>query len=91
MEEDPLVICARFLLPVDAEIFAARLKAEGIAARVMDANTLYSDGFAGGFGTGGIRVMVPESQLDEARRIHAAFNAGEYAIDENFDPGRPED
>ena len=52
----------------------------------MDANTVYSDGFAGGFGTGGIRVMVPESQVADAQRVLAAFNAGEYAIDEDFDP-----
>jgi hypothetical protein len=37
---------------------------------------------------GGVRVMVPESQMDEARRILAAFNAGDYAIDENFDPNQ---
>ena len=87
MEPDPLVICARFLLPVDAEIFAARLRAENIGAHVMDTNTLYSDGFAGGFGKAGIRVMVPQSQLAEAQRIHAAFDAGEFAIDENYDVG----
>ncbi len=79
-------ICARFLRAPDAEIFAARLSAEGIVAHVMDANTVYSDGFAGGFGTGGIRVMVPESQVADAQRVLAAFNAGEYAIDEDFDP-----
>lgn len=84
--EGPLQVCARFLRAPDAEIFAARLGAEGIVAHVMGANTAYSDGFAGGFGTGGIRVMVPESQLAEAHRVLAAFNAGEYAIDENFDP-----
>ena len=82
-----LVICARFMLPMEAEIFAARLTAEGIAAHVMDANAPYTDGFAGGFGTGGIRVMVAESQLTEAKRILAAFNAGDLAIDESFDPG----
>lgn len=79
--------CARFTQPVDAEIFAARLTAEGVAARVMDANSNYSDGFAGGFGSSGIRVMVPESQLAQAQRILAAFDAGEYALDEDFDPG----
>ncbi len=79
-------ICARFLRAPDAEIFAARLSAEGIVAHVMDANTVYSDGFAGGFGTGGIRVMVPESQVADAQRVLEAFNAGEYAIDEDFDP-----
>src|SRR5690242_9996266 len=82
-----LVICARFMLPMEAEIFAARLTAEGVAAHVMDANTPYTDGFAGGFGTGGIRVMVARSQLAEAQRILAAFNAGEYAIDDDFEPG----
>jgi hypothetical protein len=90
MEEDPLVICARFVSPMDAEIFAARLNAENIAAHVMDTNTVYSDGFAGGFGTGGIRVMVPTSQLAEAQRVLAAFDAGEFAIDESFDPNQPE-
>jgi hypothetical protein len=88
MDNDPLVVCARFALPMEAEIFAARLKAEGVTAHVMDANTLYSDGFAGGFGKGGIRVMVPRSQLADSERILAAFNAGEYAIDEDFDVGR---
>ena len=87
--EGPLRICARFLRAPDAEIFAARLNAEGIVAHVMDANTVYSDGFAGGFGTGGIRVMVPESQMPDAQRVLAAFNAGEYAIDEDFDPNSP--
>ena len=84
--QGPLRICARFLRAPDAEIFAARLNVEGIVAHVMDANTVYSDGFAGGFGTGGIRVMVPESQVADAQRVLAAFNAGEYAIDEDFDP-----
>jgi hypothetical protein len=83
----PLVICARFMVPMDAQIFAARLNAEGITAHVMDANTPYADGFAGGYGTGGIRVMVADSQREEARRILAALNAGEYAIDDSFDPG----
>jgi hypothetical protein len=85
--QGPLRVCTRFLLPLDAEIFSARLHAEGIAAQVMDSDTLYANGVLGGLGMGGIRVMVPESQLAEAQRIFAAFNAGEFAIDENFDPG----
>jgi hypothetical protein len=87
--QGPLRVCARFLREPDAEIFAARLQAEGIVAHVMGAHSLYSEGFAGGFGTAGIRVMVAESQLPDAQRILAAYNAGEYAIDENFDPDRP--
>jgi hypothetical protein len=83
---DPLRICTRFLLPLDAEIFAARLQAEGIRALVMDADSFYVNGAVGSLGMGGVRVMVPESQMDAAQRILAAFNAGEFAIDENFDP-----
>jgi hypothetical protein len=83
----PLCICTRFLLPMDAAIFAARLQAEGIAAKVMDSDTIYANGaFHTSLWLGGARVMVPESQLAESQRILAAFNAGDYAIDENFDP-----
>ena len=83
----PLCICTRFLLPLDAEIFAARLQAEGLDAVVMDSSTVYANGaFHTSLGMGGVRVMVPESQMAEAQRILTAFNAGEYAIDENFDP-----
>jgi len=87
MASDPLVICTRFLLPMDAEIFAARLQAEGIAAVVMDSNTVYANGaFHTSLSLGGVRVMVPKTQMAESQRVLAAFNAGEYAIDENFDP-----
>jgi len=83
-----LKIATRFLLPVDAHVFAARLEQEGIEAHVMDADTIYAVGaFMGSLARGGVRVMVPESQLADAERILAAYNAGEYAIDENFDPG----
>ena len=40
----PLVIATRFLLPLDAHLFASRLEAEGIAAQVMDADTVYAVG-----------------------------------------------
>ncbi len=82
----PLETCARFVNPLEAQIFAARLAAEGVTARVMDSNSTYADGFVAGVGAGGIRVMVPRSQMDAAKRVLAAFNAGEYAIDESFDP-----
>jgi hypothetical protein len=83
----PLRIATRFLLPLDAHIFAARLVQEGIEAQVMDADTIYAVGaFLGSLARGGVRVMVPQSQLEAAERVLAACNAGEYQIDENFDP-----
>jgi len=82
----PLRMCARYLLPIDAQILTARLQAEGIAASVMDSDTIYASGALwGSLARGGVRVMVPESQLEDAKRIRVAFDAGEYAIDENFD------
>jgi hypothetical protein len=83
----PLRIATRFLLPLDAHIFAARLVQEGIDAQVMDADTIYAVGaFMGSLARGGVRVMVPESQLEAAGRVLAASDAGEYQIDEDFDP-----
>jgi len=75
-------------LPLDAHLFASRLEAEGIAAQVMDADTVYAVGaFLGSLARRGVRVMVPESQRAAAERVLAACEAGEYAIDEDFDPG----
>jgi hypothetical protein len=82
----PLCVCARYLLPIDAQVLVARLQAEGLAARVADADTIYANGaLFGSLSLGGVRVMVPQSQLPDATRIRAAFDAGEYAIDDDFD------
>jgi Putative prokaryotic signal transducing protein len=85
----PLKLCARYQNPMDAQVFAARLATEGLAPQVLDANTVYASGaLFGSLSLGGVRVMVPESQIDEANRIRAAFDAGEYAIDEDYDVDR---
>jgi hypothetical protein len=82
----PLRILTRYLLPIDAQILAARLQAEGVAAQVMDSDTIYASGALwGSLARGGVRVMVPESQIADAERIRVAFDAGEYAIDEDYD------
>ncbi len=79
------MVCARFLYPLDAQVLAARLQHEGLVAHVMDADTIITTGAAfSSLPGGGVRVMVPESQLADALRIQAAFDAGEFAIDENF-------
>jgi len=84
----PLKICARYVNPLDAQVLAACLQNAGLAARVMDADTIYANGaLFYSMILGGVRVMVPESQLEDALRIRAAFDAGEMAIDEDFDVG----
>ncbi len=85
----PLQVCARYLSPVNAQVLAACLQNAGLAARVMDADTIFASGaYFGSLPRGGVRVMVPESQLEDALRIRAAFHAGELAIDEDFDVGK---
>jgi len=82
----PLCLCARYINPMDAQVLAARLQSEGLAARVLDADTVYANGaLFGSLSLGGVRVMVPETQLEDAKRIREAFDAGAYAIDEDFD------
>ena len=77
----PLRICATFMNPLVAEALSVRLLAEG-----LDAQTHYANGgVMGSVGLAGVRVMVPESQLEDAKRIREAFDAGDYAIDEDFD------
>ena len=84
----PLQICARFLNPIDAQVLAACLQNAGLAARVMDSDTIFASGaLFGSLPRGGVRVMVPQSQFEEALRVRAAFDAGELAIDEEFDVG----
>lgn len=82
----PLRVCARYFVPLDAQVMAARLQAEGLAARVIDSDAGYASGDIGSLGTGGVRVMVPESQLARALDVRRRFDAGEFAIDESFDP-----
>jgi len=79
-----LRVLATFLNPIAAEALAVRLLAEGLAPQTHYAN----GGVLGNVGLAGVRVMVPESQLAEAERIRAAFDAGAYAIDEDFDVDR---
>lgn len=72
-----------FLDPIAAEALKVRLQAEGLSPQMHYAN----GGVLGNVGLAGVRVMVPESELADAERIRAAMEAGEYAIDENFDVG----
>ena len=77
----PLRICATFMNPLVAEALKVRLLAEG-----LDALTHYANGgVMGSVGLAGVRVMVPESQFEDASRVREAFDAGEYAIGEDFD------
>ncbi len=84
----PLKVCARYFSPIDAQLLAACLQNAGLSAHVMGSDTIFATGaYFSSLPDGGVRVMVPESQLEEALRIRAAYDAGELAIDDDFDVG----
>ena len=85
---DSLTIIARFSFAIDAQILQARLEADGIPAWVVNAHTAQAFGPLRN-AVGGVRVMVPTDEVENARRVIAALAAGEYALDEDdgVDPG----
>jgi hypothetical protein len=89
---DDLVTAAAFGDWTRAEAFRLDLEAAGIPAFLADENV------AGGIFTlaaavGGIKVLVPKSRLDEARRLFdEALPSNDEPIDwSQVDVGRPED
>ena len=84
-----LVTVTRVFNSLEAEMLRGCLEAEGIPATLGDAQTIQTDTLLT-VALGGIRVMVPASFADAARRTAGAFERGELAIDElPFDAGEP--
>jgi hypothetical protein len=74
-----LVLVGRFLTPAEAYMVQSRLAVEGVPALVAD--TLATQNIPWGSGLlGGVRVLVPESHVDRARRILQAVERGDYAL-----------
>jgi len=77
---------ARYLVPMDANLVQGCLVAAGIPAVLADdhlvqANLLLAPAL------GGVRVMVPEDYLRQAEAALAAYQRGEFALDEDADVG----
>ena len=85
---DSLTAIARFSFPIDAQILQARLEADGIPAWVVNANVAQAFGPLRNT-VGGVGVMVPTNEVENAQRVIAALAAGEYALDDDdeVDPG----
>ena len=94
-EEPPhgdLVTVTRVFNSLEAEMLRGCLGAEGIPATLGDAQTIQTDTLLT-VALGGIRVMVPATFADAARRTVEAFERGELAIDElppDAEPAQPE-
>ena len=76
-----LVTITRVFNTLEAEALRGCLEAQGIPATLGDVQTIQTDTLLT-HALGGIRVMVPESFARAARATLAAFERGEYAIDE---------
>ena len=81
-----LVIAAQYLVPTDAHLAQGCLAASGIPAVVADNNVAQAyDLIAPAMG--GVRVLVPESFLQQAKDVLAARERGEFALGEDADVG----
>lgn len=73
------VIVDSFIDVIHADIVRGRLEAEGIPAilgnrHLVTAEWLYSQAM------GGVQILVPLEQIDEARTIIAQIDSGEFAV-----------
>ncbi len=86
---DDWTVIARSLDPTEAHLWCACLQAARIDAMVADANLVQAHSLIG-VAVGGVRVMVPASQLAEAKEVLAAFHRGDFSLDADETGGEPE-
>jgi hypothetical protein len=77
-----LVEVARYLVPLEARLVQGCLVASGLPAVLADDQLVQTD-FLLAPALGGVRILVPEDRLAEAREVLAAFARGEFALDED--------
>jgi hypothetical protein len=78
---------ASFQDPVEAQIVRALLESAGIAAIVADLNLVTLD-WPMAQALGGVKLQVAQTDAAEARRLVAAYQAGELARDDTEPPDR---
>jgi hypothetical protein len=84
---DSLVEIARFTVAIDAQVLAGCLDASGIPVFMGNFDTANALSYMGAAVP--IVLRVPARQLEEARAVIAAFERGEFALDEDADYGDP--
>jgi len=80
---------ARYLVPMDARLAQGCLVAAGIPAVLADANLVQTDLLLAP-ALGGVGILVPEDWLRRAEAVLAAYERGEFALDEDADVGEAE-
>ncbi|MBB3194261.1 hypothetical protein [Roseateles terrae] len=85
-----LVIAARDLTPTEAHMLCGCLAAAGIPAEAGDTNLVQAHSLLA-IAVGGACIRVPQRYLTQAQATIAAMRDGDFSLDENFDPGAPQD
>jgi hypothetical protein len=83
-----LFVVAKRMVPTDAYLLQGCLVAGGVPAVVADANHVQADLLIAP-ALGGVRILAPASYLVEAQAILAAYERGDYALDDDADVGVP--
>ena len=89
IEEVPgrdLLLLARYLDPMEAHMARGCLVAAGIPAVIADDNMSNQPMVPV---MGGVRVLVPESYLQQSQEVLAALARGDFALDDETDVGTP--
>ncbi|QDW66813.1 DUF2007 domain-containing protein [Luteimonas granuli] len=76
---------AAYTDPIEAQLALGLLQAEGIPARLDDTGTAIAN-WEWRLAIGGMRLRVPDEQVVHARRVLAALDAGDYALDDTAWP-----
>lgn len=85
--EGDMVVLVGNLTPTEAHILTSCLKAAGIQALAGDTDTVQANDLWS-IALGGAKIRVPAVQLDEAKAVLKAFEAGEFELGDDFDEGR---
>lgn len=83
-----LFVIAQYMVPTDAYLVQGRLTASGIPAVLADAN--YAQAYAmANAALGCVRVLVPQSYLQQAADVLAALARGDFTLSDDADVGEP--
>jgi hypothetical protein len=79
---------AQFLVPTDAYLVLGRMLGSGVPAVLADANYAQAYPLASA-ASGCVRLLVPQSYLEQAGDVLAALERGDFALDDDVDVGEP--
>jgi hypothetical protein len=81
-----LFAVAKYMVPLEASLVQGCLVASGIPAVLADAHLMQTDLLLAP-ALGGVRILVPEAHLLQARAVLDAFERGQFQLDDDADVG----